>query len=180
MSEEVKDQTAPSEPQQDSDAPVVEVKTDENAKETTQVKTIQQMSVEQGKPQPKSMTPEQYQNQLLLDHHIGMMTVVPGFKKLSQHGKDRLFTALMQLPQAGLEVKLQKDEKLLYLAAQKALMAKHAVIFNRAKREADAEKKAILEVERQRAEAQKITLTNTSEVAKVEESSDVQKENQNV
>jgi hypothetical protein len=170
MSEEIRD----------PDAPKVEVKTDNNTKETTQVKTIQQMSVEQQAPQPKAMTPEQYQSQLLLDHHIGMMTVVPGFKNLSQHGKDRLFTALMQLPQAGLEVKLQKDEKLLYLAAQKALMAKHAIIFNRAKREADAEKKAILEVERQRTEAQKINLTNTSEVTKVEESTDVQKENQNV
>ena len=115
-------------------------------KDPTEIKTIQQMAVEQGEKLPKQMSPEQLQMQLLLDHHLGMSAVVPAFKKLSQRGKDRLFTALMQLPHAGLETALNGDfEKQIYMAAQKAMMAKHAIIFNRAKREHDVEQKALAE-----------------------------------
>lgn len=120
----------------------------------TQVRTLQQMAVEQGAKIPKEMTPEQLRMQLLLDHHLGLSAVVPAFKKLSQRGKDRLFTALLQLPHEGIETALNGNfEKQIYLAGQKVLMAKHAILFNRAKQEAVFERQAQEQKEKAKQEA---------------------------
>jgi hypothetical protein len=124
-------------------------------KDPVKVQTLQQMAVEKGVKLPKELSPRELHSQLLLDHHFGVRAVVPAFKGLSQHGKDRVFTALMQLPQDGLESGLNGEkEKLIYMAGQKALMAKHAIIFNRAKRERDAEMAAMAEKAKKKAEAE--------------------------
>jgi hypothetical protein len=133
-------------PTAEETAPVTAAPDDVDKKEKTEVKTLQQMAVEQGAKLPKSLTPEQLHMQLLLDHHMGSQIAVQAFKRLSQRGKDRLWTAIMQLPHADLEVALNgKTEKELYLAAQKVQMAKHAIMFNKAKREHDGEQKALAE-----------------------------------
>ena len=63
----------------------------------------------------------------------------------------RIFNALFQLPMEGLKVNLNGDnEKRIYLAGQKALYAKHAIIFRRMAKEADMEKKAVAETEKKR------------------------------
>lgn len=123
-------------------------------KDPTKVRTIQQMAVEQGQQIPSQMSPEQLRTQLLLDHHLGMSAVIPAFKSLSQRGKDRIFIAMMQLPHEGLETALNGNfEKQIYLAAQKALMAKHAIMFNRAKQEKMVEMAA--EAQKQKLKAEK-------------------------
>lgn len=131
--------------------------------DVTQVKTLQQMHVEAGRKPPAQLTPEQLDGQLLLDHHMGMSAVVPAFNKLGKNGMMRIFNAMLQLPMEGLKVNLNGDiEKQIYLATQKALYAKHAIIFRRMAKESAMEAKATAETEKKR--LQNIALTDTVSV----------------
>lgn len=165
-------------------APIEEIAVKaEEPGDVTQVKTLQQMSVEQNVQLPKEMTPEQLDGQLLLDHFYGLQTVVPAFQKLGKNGMIRLWTAIMQLPQEGLKVNLNGTlEKQIYLAAQKTQYAKNAIIFRRMKKEADAERKATAETEKNR--LQNIPLNDTLESSKETEiklnDNETIKENANV
>lgn len=138
--------------------PIIEKKED-----LTQVQTLQQIAVSQGQKMPPQMTPEQFRGQLILSHHMGLQAVVPAFKKLSKHGKDRVFTALMQLPMADIPNFLNgRFEKEVYLGAQKLSMERSAIIFNRAKQESAMEAKATAETEKKR--LQKIAISDSVSV----------------
>jgi len=153
----------------EQDKKILEEASAEPPKDVTQVQTLQQMAVSQGQTMPKEMTPEQLDAQLLLDHMMGLKAVVPAFAKLGKNGMIRLWTAMMQLPQEGLDVKLNGDfEKQIFLAAQKVQYAKHAIIFRKMKREADVEKKAIAETEEKRLKEIKLS-DNVSVENKTEE-----------
>lgn len=131
--------------------------------DVTEVKTLQQMHVEAGQKVPAPLTPEQLDGQLLLDHHMGMSAVVPAFNKLGKNGMMRIFNAMLQLPMEGLRVNLNGDhEKQIYLATQKALYAKHAIIFRRMAKESALEAKATAETEKKR--LQKIAISDSVSV----------------
>jgi alpha-D-ribose 1-methylphosphonate 5-triphosphate diphosphatase PhnM len=142
----------------------VELAENNNANEDlTQIKTLQQMHVEAGQKVPEPLTPEQLDGQLLLDHHFGFTTVVPAFNKLGKNGMMRVFNAILQLPMKDMEVKLNGNmEKQIFLAAQKTLYSKSAIIFRRMAKESAMEAKATAETEKKR--LQNIAITDNVSV----------------
>jgi uncharacterized protein YihD (DUF1040 family) len=129
-----------------------EVPVEQKKEDLTQIKTLQQMNFEAGNDKaPQKMSQEQLINQLILDHQYGLSAVVPAFEKLGKNAMIRLWTAIMQLPQEGLEVRLNGNlEKQIYMAAQKVLYCKNLIILDRVHKEAKAEKLALAETEKMR------------------------------
>ncbi len=111
------------------------VVTEEELKDVTQVQTLQQMNYANGnKDLPQQMDQATFNRQMALSHQMGLNAVLGAFKKLSKHGKDRIFSAIMSLPMEGLPVYLNGNfEKELYLGAQKLAMERAIIIFNSAK-----------------------------------------------